>query len=63
MVYLAPGTSEAQRLDTRYRLQTIAGIQSIRFISKDDALVDEKADAAADLVAGQPAGKSPARRL
>jgi len=38
MVYLAPGTSEAQRLDTRYRLQTIAGIQSIRFISKDDAL-------------------------
>ena len=39
MVYLAPGTSETQRLDTRYRLQTIAGIQSIRFISKDDALV------------------------
>ncbi|MEE4112920.1 MAG: permease-like cell division protein FtsX [Desulfobacteraceae bacterium] len=38
MVYLAPGTSEAQRLDTRYRLQTIAGIQSIRFISKEDAL-------------------------
>ena len=38
MVYLSPGTSEAQRLDTRYRLQTIAGIQSIRFISKTDAL-------------------------
>ena len=38
MVYLAPGTSEAQRLDTRYRLHTIAGIQSIRFISKEDAL-------------------------
>jgi cell division transport system permease protein len=38
MVYLAPGTSEAQRLNTRYRLQAIAGIQSIRFISKDDAL-------------------------
>jgi len=38
MVYLAPGTSEAQRLDTRYRLQTIAGIQSISFISKADAL-------------------------
>jgi len=38
MVYLSPGTSEAQRLDTRYRLQTIAGIQSIRFISKADAL-------------------------
>ena len=38
MVYLAPDTSEAQRLDTRYRLQTIAGIKSIRFISKDEAL-------------------------
>lgn len=38
MVYLAPGTSDAQRLDTRYRIQTIAGIKSIRFISKDDAL-------------------------
>ncbi|MBC2712979.1 MAG: ABC transporter permease [Desulfosarcina sp.] len=38
MVYLVPGTSDAQRLDTRYRLQTISGIQSIRFISKDDAL-------------------------
>ena len=38
MVYLEAGTSEAQRLDTRYRLQTIAGIQSIRFISKDEAL-------------------------
>jgi cell division transport system permease protein len=38
MVYLAPGTSESQRLDTRYRLQTISGIQSIRFISKEDAL-------------------------
>ena len=38
MVYLAPETSETQRLDTRYRLQTIAGIQSIRFISKADAL-------------------------
>ncbi|WP_319522650.1 permease-like cell division protein FtsX [uncultured Desulfosarcina sp.] len=38
MVYLEPGTTEAQRLDTRYRLQTIAGIQNIQFISKDDAL-------------------------
>jgi cell division transport system permease protein len=38
MVYLQPGTSEAQRLDTRYRLQDIAGIQSVRYISKDDAL-------------------------
>ncbi|MGA6925845.1 MAG: permease-like cell division protein FtsX [Desulfosarcina sp.] len=39
MVYLGPDTSEAQRLDTRYRLQGIAGIQSIRFISKDEALM------------------------
>ncbi|BBO76698.1 cell division protein FtsX [Desulfosarcina widdelii] len=38
MVYLEPGTTEAQRLDTRYRLQTISGIQNIRFISKADAL-------------------------
>lgn len=38
MVYLKADTSEAQRLDTRYRLQTIAGIQRIRFISKDEAL-------------------------
>jgi cell division transport system permease protein len=38
MVYLEPGTTEAQRLDTRYRLQTIAGIQTIRFISKTEAL-------------------------
>jgi cell division transport system permease protein len=38
MVYLRPGTTESQRLDTRYRLQDIAGIQSIRFISKEEAL-------------------------
>jgi cell division transport system permease protein len=38
MVYLEPETTEAQRLDTRYRLQTIAGIQNIRFISKTEAL-------------------------
>lgn len=38
MVYLAPETSEAQRLDTRFRLQAIAGIQHIRFISKEEAL-------------------------
>jgi cell division transport system permease protein len=38
MVYLEPGTTEAQRLDTRYRLQTIAGIQNIRFVSKTDAM-------------------------
>jgi cell division transport system permease protein len=39
MVYLTPDTSEAQRLDTRFRLQTIGGIESIRFISKEDALL------------------------
>jgi cell division transport system permease protein len=38
MVYLQPGTSDAQRLDTRHRLKDFAGIKSIRFISKDDAL-------------------------
>ena len=38
MVYLAPDTSEAQRLDTRYRLQSISGIEKIRFIGKDEAL-------------------------
>lgn len=38
MVYLEPGTTEAQRLDTRYRLQTIAGIQNVRFVSKAEAL-------------------------
>lgn len=38
MVYLTPDTSEAQRLDTRYRLQSISGIEKIRFISKDEAL-------------------------
>ena len=38
MAYLAPGTSDAQRLDTRYQLQAIADIENIRFFSKDDAL-------------------------
>jgi cell division transport system permease protein len=38
MVYLAPDTTEAQRLDTRYQLQSISGIQDIRFIGKDEAL-------------------------
>ncbi len=38
MVYLVPETTEAQRLDTHDRLRTIAGIQHIRFISRDDAL-------------------------
>ena len=38
MVYLRPGTSETERLDTRYQLQSISGIQQIRFIGKADAL-------------------------
>lgn len=38
MVYLEPETTEAQRLDTRDRLQAIAGIQAMRFIAKDEAL-------------------------
>ncbi len=38
MVYLQADTSEAGRLDTKYRLQTIAGVQEARFISKDEAM-------------------------
>ncbi len=38
MVYLSPGTSEAQRLDTRFRLVSISGVKQARFISKNDAL-------------------------
>jgi cell division transport system permease protein len=38
MVYLTPETTENQRLDTRYQLQTIAGIERIQFISRDEAL-------------------------
>ncbi len=38
MVYLTPDTSANQRLETRQRLQAIAGIQRIDFISKDEAL-------------------------
>jgi cell division transport system permease protein len=38
MVYLKPDTSEAARLDTKYRLQTIAGLQEAQFISKQVAL-------------------------
>lgn len=38
MVYLEPETTEAQRQDIHDRLQAIAGIQAIRFISKDEAL-------------------------
>ena len=38
MVYLKPDTSEAARLDTRYRLQSIAGVREIHFVSKSEAL-------------------------
>lgn len=38
MVYLEPGTTETQRLDASYRLQGIAGILNVRYVSKDDAL-------------------------
>jgi cell division transport system permease protein len=38
MVYLKDDTSEAGRLDTKYRLQTIAGVREARFISRQDAL-------------------------
>jgi cell division transport system permease protein len=38
MVYLKPGTSDAARLDTKYRLQSIAGVQETRFISKEEAM-------------------------
>jgi cell division transport system permease protein len=38
MVYLKPGTSDAARLDTKYRLQSIAGVQETRFISKAEAM-------------------------
>lgn len=38
MVYLAPDTTQAQQLDTRFRLQSISGVKQARFISKEDAL-------------------------
>lgn len=38
MVYLKPDTSEAGRLDTKYRLQSIAGVQEARFISRQEAI-------------------------
>ncbi len=42
MVYLKPDTSEAGRLDTKYRLQSIAGVQAAIFISKDEGLTQLK---------------------
>jgi cell division transport system permease protein len=38
MVYLKPDTNEAGRLDTQSRLHRMAGVQSLRFIAKSDAL-------------------------
>lgn len=42
MVYLKSDTSEAGRLDTKFRLQGIAGIHSATFISKNDAMAKLK---------------------
>ena len=38
MVYLKPATSEAGRLDTKYKLQNIASVQEARFISSTEAM-------------------------
>lgn len=38
MVYLKPDTSEAARLDTKFRLQGIAGVQEAVYISKEEAM-------------------------
>ncbi len=38
MVYLKPNTTEAERLDTKFRLQGIAGVQETVYISKEAAL-------------------------
>ena len=38
MVYLKPDTSEAGRLDTKFRLQSIGGVEEAHYISKEEAL-------------------------
>lgn len=38
MVYLKPDLSEAQRLDTQYRLKGVSGVRDAHFISKEDAM-------------------------
>jgi len=38
MVYLKANTSEAERLDTKFRLQGIAGVREAAYISKEEAL-------------------------
>jgi cell division transport system permease protein len=38
MVYLKDSTTESGRLDTKFRLQSIAGVKAAVFISRDEAL-------------------------
>jgi cell division transport system permease protein len=38
MVYLKPDISESGRLDTKFRLQSIAGVKEAHFISKQDGM-------------------------
>jgi cell division transport system permease protein len=38
MVYLKPDLSESGRLDTKFRLQSIAGVKEAHFISKQDGM-------------------------
>lgn len=38
MVYLKTDTSEAGRLDTKYRLQSIAGVKQAQYVSKAEAM-------------------------
>lgn len=38
MVYLKPGVSEPARLDTKFRIQGIAGVQEAAYISKEEAM-------------------------
>lgn len=42
MVYLKPNTSEAARLDTKFRLQSIAGVQEATYISRREGLAKLK---------------------
>jgi len=38
MIYLKPDTTEAARMDTKFRLQSIAGVEEANFISKNEAM-------------------------
>lgn len=38
MIYLKPDTTEAARLDTKFRLQSIAGVLEAVYISRDEAM-------------------------